>query len=191
MADLTASVLGPMVYAVVRGGDGRSRVIAWAIGRAALDTIATLPDGVHGRAIVQNPARGSLFVAGDTAGGSRIYRYTPDGEDWRTAEIYSTRRTIERLVTSTRPFALEDGIRYRLFFAARSADGTVSVRTITEGGRIEYQVIGPEQSVDSTPFLDEPPSRLVAPGGVPLPVPPLGESPILARRSGMYAPSRL
>ncbi|HET7041585.1 MAG TPA: DUF3160 domain-containing protein, partial [Gemmatimonadales bacterium] len=149
-------------------------MLGWSIGATRLDTVVTLPESLLVRAVVVNPARGSLFVAGDQGEGSRILRFTPAGDGWNSVELYATRRRIENLVMGTRPFAGDDGVRYRLFFGARSADGSLSVRTITEGGRLEYQVIGPAATVDSTAFSDYPPERLVAPSGVPTAVHPNG-----------------
>jgi hypothetical protein len=173
--DLAASPTRPEVAVLVRDSSGRNRVISWTAGAASTSLLADLPAGFVGQAIAYHPAARALFVAGAGGGQSQILRLDAAGGTWRTSLLFQTQRPIVRLIVGPRPFETNDGARYRLFFAAKLPDGSFSLRTVTETGKVEYQVAGPRATVDTVPGADEQPSGVIAPTGVPMSFHPRGE----------------
>jgi hypothetical protein len=175
--DLAASPTRPEVAILVRDSAGRARVISWAAGSGSTSLVAELPSGFSGQAIASHPAGGALFVAGGSGGRSELLRLEPDGALWRSTVILETAYAIERLIVAPRPYETNDGIRHRLFFSAKLPDGNTSLRSVTETGKIEYQVVGPQATVvklDSAQ-ADEQPAGVIAPSGVPMGFHPRGE----------------
>jgi len=177
LVDLAASPARPAVVALVHDTSGNFRILSWEVSSDSAVVVADLPPGFMGRAIATFPAGASLFVAGAQAGQSQILRLDRDRASWRSTVAFQTTRQIERLVVGPRPFYTDDSIQYRLFFAARLPDGRSSLRSVTESGRIEYLVVGPQETVDS---IEGDVGRVSAPSGVPMAFHPRGE-PLLWR----------
>ena len=85
------------------------------------------------------------------------------------------------MVPGPRPYivrydeARHQGIRaYRLFFGLRANDGRYSIRSITENGEREYQVIGRKESFTRFKDADRDPSELVASSALPVGFHPAG-----------------
>jgi hypothetical protein len=180
VVDVAASPTRPAVVALVHDTSGNSRLLSWEVSQDTAAAIAGLPAGFAGRAIASDPAGTSLFVAGTQGGQSQILRLDRDGSSWRSTTVFATGRPIERLIVGPRPFSTADGDRYRLFFAAGLPDGNSSLRSVTETGTIEYQLVGPQASVDSIKDEDDHPDRITARSGVPMAFHPRGE-PLLWR----------
>ncbi|HTE46339.1 MAG TPA: DUF3160 domain-containing protein, partial [Gemmatimonadaceae bacterium] len=186
--DLAASPNGPDVALLARDRANKFRVVAWKAGDDHTSAVGDLPDGFSARAIVNHPARASLFVSGSIAGKSQILSLTRDGATWRSAVVFESPREIGRLVIGPRPFSTSDSARYRLFFAATLADGSSSLRSVTENGKIEYQVAGPKSEIVNVKDAELQPDGPTVPSAIPLGVHPHGE-PLLwqDRRGCMHA----
>lgn len=172
---LAASPTRPEVAVLLRDAAGKTRVVSWSVGSDTTSVIAELQPGFTGRAIASHPEGTSLFVTGTSNGQTQVLRLDHERGSWRTSVVFETQRPIERLIVAPRPFQTTDGMRYRLLYAAKSPDGTSSIRSVTVTGKIDYQVVGPESTAETLPNVDEQPKGVVAPSGVPMAVHPRGE----------------
>lgn len=166
---LAASVSSAEVAILVKDQDGGTRVLQWGAGSDRLTTLATLPSGFDGRSIARHPASGTLFVAGRLGAKSEILALVGEEGGRRTDIVYQGPAEINRLVVGPRPFTTDSGLRYRIFYAARTSNGVTTTRTITEDGKIEYQVAGPGGTEKSSPGDGVPiniPSSFAAPSSV-------------------------
>lgn len=182
---LAPSTLRPEVALLLRDSAGVDRIVLWQAGGTALLPIAALPAGTRGTSIAVHPQWGSVYVAtrGDSSSGIR--GYFPDSGKWVERALYSTDRKVADLVFGPRPYESEHGKRYRLYFSALSADGTTATRTITESGRLEYQVIGPSQPPGQYQnSYGDVPTFLTAPFGVPMGLHPNGTALLWHDRRG-------
>jgi hypothetical protein len=172
--DLAVWPSGPEVAILLSDSRG-SRVVGWKAGDVRTTPIADLPAGFVARAIATHPAYRTLFVSGRSGSKSQILSLTNDGSAWRSAVVFEAPNVMGRLIVGPRPFAA-DSIRYRLFFAAQLNDGSASVRSVTETGRMEYQVVGPAAGVVAfSSAVDNPPTQTVAPSATLMAVHPSGQ----------------
>ena len=181
VVDLVASTTEPGAALLVRATDGRARVMRWVAGEAAPSLVANLPTGFEARGIAAHPAAARYFVTGSIGGHSRILALASDGAGVPTV-VFESPRDLQRVLVAPRPFGTDSGLAYRIFFEARQADGTTSLRSVTERGRVEYQVVGPASSIVT--FPDEQPGGVAAPSGVPMSVHPRGEPLLWQDRRG-------
>jgi hypothetical protein len=174
--DLAVWPSGPDVALLVRDSLG-SHVVGWKAGDARTTPIADLPAGFDARAIATHPIRRTLFVGGRLGAKSQILSLTNDGSTWRSSVMFETPNDVGRLIVGPRPFAQDDSTRYRLFFAAKLSDGSASIHSITENGKIEYQVIGPKSGVVAFPNApdESAPDQTIAPSATPIAIQPHGE----------------
>jgi hypothetical protein len=178
------SLTGPDVALLLVDGAGKSSVVLWTAGTERLASVGSLPDGFEGKSIARHPRTGVVYVAARAAGRSRIYAFSPGEAEDAPRVIYETPREVNRLTIGPRPFQLDADPYYRIFFAAKSADGTTSTRTITEEGKVEYQVAGPAQSVEPMPDEEFAPSSLPASFAAPTAIHPRGEPLLWQDQSG-------
>jgi hypothetical protein len=181
---LAGSLNGAEVALVVRDTSGKQRVVKWKAGENSTSPIAELPPRFVARAIASHPAKQSLFVTGSVGDTSQIIALTNGGGLWRSAVILKSPLQIGRVIVGTRPFATRDSTRYRLFFAAQLPNGTSSLRSVTETGRVEYQVAGPQSSVVVLKDEDKQPGGPITESAIPLAVHPRGQPLIWQDRRG-------
>jgi hypothetical protein len=181
--DVAASPSRPEVFVLVRDIGGKARVLSWEVSNDSTSLLFELPNGLTGSAIASHPDGRSLFVAGTTGGRSHVFKLDHDGAAWRSTVIFESPRPISRLIVAPRPFSTANGDRYRLFFAAKLSDGGSSLRSVTETGQIEYQVVGPQAGVDSLKSDDQP-TRVVGPSAIPMAFHPRGEPLLWQDRRG-------
>lgn len=184
--DLAASSTGPEIALLVRDSGGAGHVLDWKAGADRTSVIADLPAGFEPRAIASHPARRAFFVSGTIAGKSQILSLTTDGSAWHSAVIFESASEISRLIVGPRPFQTADSIRYRLFFAEQLPDGGSSLRSVTETGKIEYQVAGPTSSAVEFKNLEpeERPVGTLAPSAAPMTFHPRGQPLVWQDRGG-------
>lgn len=182
--DITASTFGPEAALLVRSADGRARVLRWTAGAPVASLVAELPPGFAPRGIAAHPVAPAYFVSGDVGVTSRILAVRGDGGAWTTTTVFETQREIGRLVVGSRPFHIGGDELYRLFFAARLPGGGFSLRSVTERGGVEYQVVGPKAEEVTVPDAEMPPGGVTTASGVPLSFHPRGEPMLWQDRRG-------
>lgn len=173
---VAGSTTGAEAALLLKLPDSSAKVVLWRAGAPLVTPLGDLPAGFDGRSIVRHPRTGAVYVAARSSGRSRIFAFAPDGRGAPPRVVYETPREVNRLVIGARPFQLDSDPYFRIFFAARSADGSTSTRTITEDGKVEYQVAGPEQTVDPMQRTEEfAPTTIESPFAAPTAVHPRGE----------------
>ena len=181
---LAGSPSGPDVALVVRDTGGANRVLVWTAGEDHTTPVAELPKGFAARAIAAHPERRTFFVSGIVGDTSQIFALANDGTGWRRKVIFKSPREIGRLIVGPRPFNTRDSVRYRIFFAAKLPDGTSSLRSITETGRVEYQVAGPKSAVVTLENENAQPGGPITASATPAAFHPRGQPLIWQDRRG-------
>jgi hypothetical protein len=163
--------------------DGKYRLMDWKIGALKPEPLLELPVGFEGRAITCHPAARRLFVLGRASGQSVILAAESSGGAWRTRSVFKSSGELRRLMVAPRPFEIgydenrkQTVEAYRLVFGKRMANGSYSVRSITESGEREYQIIGPESAYVSVPGADAQPAKIFADAALPEAFHPAGNT---------------
>lgn len=133
--------------AVVNARGGIPYLVRWPAGSPALFFSAELPAGFQWTSIVTHPTKTAYFLAGSGKTGGLIVLATPAAPRWTIQLLHQSPREITHLIVSPQPFETDSGTFYRLFYAETLANGGSSLRSITERGGLEYQVIGPASEV--------------------------------------------
>jgi len=143
---------GPDVLILLHDASG-NHVAAWHLGETGTTLILDLPSGFDAHSIAVHPAEHRFFVGGKSGQQSNILVVENLNGKWAARKIYQSAKPIRRLLVAPRPYEVswdeaikQHVVKYRLFFAERESNGSYSTRSITEDGKREYQVIGPESS---------------------------------------------
>jgi hypothetical protein len=151
---------GPVVLVLLHDISG-SHVVSWRVGEPGTTALLNLPTGFDASSIVVHPTGHSFFIAGKDGQQSEILIAENLNGQWTQRVVYQSGHELRRLLVAPRPFEVGwDSVQkhpiesYRLFFAERQPNGAYSTRSITEGGKREYQVIGPESSYVKLPDVD-------------------------------------
>jgi hypothetical protein len=142
---------GGEAEALVRDADGTSKLLAWKLGASAAEVLAVLPANFEAHALALHPASRRIFISGRVGQQWQIVAFEPKGTAWQSHPVYGSQIPIRRLLIGPRPFSIgwdkksaTDIVRYRLFFGVKLGDGIFGIRSVTEEGKREYQVIGPK-----------------------------------------------
>jgi hypothetical protein len=176
--DVAVWPTGPDAAVLVTDKSGKGRVVAWRAGETRTTPIAELPSGFVPRGIAAHTTRRVLFVSGEMGGKSQILSLTQSGTSWNTAMIFETPNRVGHMLVSSRPFYVQDCARHRIFFAATLNDGSASLRSVAENGKVEYQIAGPKSGVVAAldTFPDpERPNGAIEPSAAPMSIHPRGE----------------
>jgi hypothetical protein len=168
--DLDVWPTGGEAIFLVHGANGEFEVRSWRITTAAPTAILSFDPGFEPRAIACHPVAKKFFVSGRSNGQSLILAVELQARGWRARTIYQTREELRRLLVSPRPYV----VGYRLVFARRLADGNYSTRSITEDGKVEYQIVGPKAAWVNVPGAEVQPNVVVAPSALPVAFHPAG-----------------
>ncbi|HLJ89375.1 MAG TPA: DUF3160 domain-containing protein [Candidatus Angelobacter sp.] len=85
--------------------------------------------------------------------------------------LFASKNELRRLIVAPRPFDQH----YRLVFGSRNGSGAYSVRSITDEGQREYQILGQEATYVNLVGKDDiPPNRHIAPWALPVAFHPAG-----------------
>jgi hypothetical protein len=174
VVDFDVSPIAPLVAVVVASSQSAQQIRLWNISNRQPELAFALPAGFNARAIAWHPLGNAIFVTGNQGQEFSILRLDKKNAAWTSRRIYSSRREIRRLVAGPRPYQNGPVPSHRLFFGLRAPDGTYSVHSITEEGRIDYQVVGHRENFTHFPNEDRNPSELASPSALPLGFHPAG-----------------
>jgi len=179
--DFDVARSGPRAAVLVQDSSGGARIVFWDIGSPESTTEWVVPKGFGFRSVAWHPLGKSFFLSGIGDTGHVIARVDGRGSSWAFRVIYRAHQEIRRLVPAPRPYIIgsapnrdEVTKAYRLFFGLKNPDGTYAVRSITEQGSRDYQVIGPKKGFSTFKDAGEQPSRLEALSALPLAFHPAG-----------------
>jgi hypothetical protein len=155
---------GPEVLILLQDASGY-HAVQWRLGSTGITPLLDLPAGFDARSIAVHPAEQLFFVSGRSGTHSKILAGESLNGKWTQHEVYQTAHDLRRLLIAPRPFQVgwdaarkQSVVSYRIFFAERESNGGYSTRSITEDGKREYQVIGPESSYVKLPDVDADPT---------------------------------
>ena len=181
VVDSDISPAGPRVALLVVDAAGARQVVFWEIGQPQASKIWDVPSAFAARSIAWHPQAEALFLSGQRGGQWVIVQLAQKGGQWSERQVYTSRQEIRRLVAGPRPYGIDydearhqQVLAYRLFFGLRGADGSYSVRSVTEEGKREYQVVGHRDGFTKIPDADGAPSELVAASALPVGFHPAG-----------------
>jgi hypothetical protein len=177
VVDMAVMPNGAEAVLLVQAADGRTKVMSWTAGQGRLLPIVDLPAKFMPRAIATHPSRSVIFVSGTVETHSRILAIARGRPGF--AILHESAREIAHLMVAPRPFGL-DTIRYRLFYAAKVGATATSLRSVSDAGTVEYQVVGPKATSIAVKDAGDSPNEVVASSGVPMSFHPRGE-PMLWR----------
>jgi hypothetical protein len=151
-----------------------NHVVRWHAGDSSAAPLLDLPATFSAASIAVHPMGQRFFIEGKTGQQSQILAVDNANGSWTEHSIYQTSADVRRLLVGPRPFevgfsdttnqAIES---YRLFFAERLPSGVYSTRSITEDGKREYQVIGPQATYVKIPDSDGDPTPNFVPSALP------------------------
>lgn len=153
VVDLEASPGGGEVVVLLGSRSGSaSRAVIWKLGGTASE-IWRSPAGLTPKLISWHPEARALFVLAGTGSENLILRLEPGTPAWTSRVIHRSKAALRRLVVGPRPFVVEiqpepklkQARRYRLFFGQAAWNGQWEIRSVSELGEAEYQVVGPKK----------------------------------------------
>ena len=179
--DFDISPAGPEAAILIRDAQSASKVVFWKIDKGTDTKSWNVPAGFVPRGIVWHPVIRRFFLSGLQGAQYIIMAVTEKDGAWVTKTVYKSVPEIRRVNVGPRPFQIgfdekneKNIISYRLFFAKKATDGNYSIRSVTEEGTREYQVVGPRSSITTSKEEEEPPSKLVALSALPIGFHPAG-----------------
>ena len=138
---------------LVLHSSGTREILFWDLDQTQARKVWDVPTGFGARSLAWHPEGSAFFLSGLQGQKHVIYKVEPTHGKWTARQIYSSGQEIRRLVPGPRPFVIDidraSGRQvqaYRLFFGLKGSGGSYSIRSITEDGKREYQVIGPGAS---------------------------------------------
>jgi hypothetical protein len=199
VVDFDLSPRGGEALALVKDAAGRVGLRRWVMTEEAATPTPWQPAaGFTAGAIAMHPRDEVLFLSGKQGEERLILRVEIGAEPWKAETLYRTKRKLRRLLVSPRPFVsaesyAEGGPRsdllvHRLFFGLANDDGGFAIRSITERGKVEYQVIGTEQGIVRFDGIEMPetPTPLIAPYALPMSFLPSGDQMIWQDQQGCF-----
>ncbi len=167
-----------------RSGKGEMGLWIWKPGGPAPAPVWTAPSGWEVTSVTWHPARRALFVLATENNTSLIARLeSVAAGSWAPTVIHRSRARLRRLVAGPRPFvtgysegASPQQIRkYRLFFGLATSRGAWAIHSVTEEGKREYQVAGPQETQTALDKSeDASPGGFLTPSALPLSFHPAG-----------------
>ncbi len=178
----------PETVNVVRDGEGKFTIRSWKIGSSEMPLIFRFAPDFEPRSIACHPAEDKFFVLGRSGAQSSILAFESKGDTWQPHAVFQTRDDVRRLLVTPRPYTMGFGGEHarRLVFARRQASGTFSIRTVSESGQREYQIIGPESSYVKFPKGEAGPTLLAAASALPVSFHPAGNILIWQDNRGCF-----
>ncbi|HTC92663.1 MAG TPA: DUF3160 domain-containing protein [Terriglobales bacterium] len=171
----------PEAAVLVRGAADDYKVLFWDIASPQPQSAFDVPRDLEPRSIVCHPAARQIFMIARQGKQFVIERFQNQNDHWTANVVYKSDNELRRLAIAPHPFEIwpadskTSSIQYRLFFGVRSGPAGYSVRSVTEEGIVDYQVLGPQATLTRFPNQDSP-SEAVADSALPSGFHPSGET---------------
>jgi hypothetical protein len=180
VVDYEVSPAGGLVAIEVKGPSGYD-LRFWRMGEDAAPVAWKAPAGTTLKGLTWHPVKDrTLFLLSASATGHRILRLEDKAGAWASTVILKSPSTLRRIIAGPRPSVYsppkgELVTEHRIYYGAALAGGAWSVRSVTESGVRDVQIVGPEATMDTVPGEDEYPSRVFALSALPLGFHPAGD----------------
>jgi hypothetical protein len=144
--DYEASPTGTEVALIVEDGGHHQRIAFWQFASNAFARSIDVPPQTRLASLTWHPHGGALFLLATDAAGSRILELETASSPFAPRQVFSTSKSLRRLVVGPRPFQIGDEKVpvFRLFFGEKLPNGSYALRTVSESGKSPYTVVGPE-----------------------------------------------
>ena len=178
--DTDVSPLGAEAVVVVQLSSGGYAVRFWRLDGSRPVSEWSVPKDFTPRAIAWHPRGDRFFLVGTQGGQYTIARVGKVSGSWQMKIVYRSAQEIRRLVVGPRPYVIAYDKQmnpmegYRVFFGLKGADGNYAIRSITEDGKRDYQVVGPKSGFTVFPDAEGEPSKIAAGWALPLGFHPAG-----------------
>jgi hypothetical protein len=151
--DYDVSPAGLIVAALVSDSKNNSNLKFWDIGQKDFFEEFKFPEGVQAKSIVWHPLANAIFIIATKGDQYDILRLEREKNGWKSEIIYSTNYQLRRIVICPRPFIISYDNKqnkyiysYRIFFGIQKEDKSFRIASITEYGKLFYQVVGPSST---------------------------------------------
>lgn len=174
LVDYSVSPSKPLVALLLTDSTGQQVLKFWNLEEDKVSDGIAFDKRARLTWIVWHPVDQTLFfLAKQGATTNQILR-AEQAKHWQPTELFTSSLPLQRLVIGPRPFEVEyvDNkpiLEYRLFYGVRKESG-YAIDSITESGRIRYQVLGRGRQYESESLAEFPPSYLPPAKGNVLPV---------------------
>jgi hypothetical protein len=172
---------GPLAAILIQDQAGGGKVTFWDPGAKENPKAWAIPKGLTARSLAWHPAGKSFFLSGKQGSEHVIARVDQRAGSWNLKLIYRTPLEIRRLIPAPRPFEIvtddvkgETMMAWRVFFGVRNQEGRYAIKSVTEDGGREYQVVGPRKGFTNFKNAFVQPSRIEAFSALPLGFHPAG-----------------
>jgi len=185
--DFDVSPSGAEVAMVIKDPKGGYHVRFWRLDGSQPSREWAVPRDLTPRSIAWHPLGGRFFLTAAQGTQHVVLRVGLTAGNWQGKEIYRSSREIRRLVVGPQPFVItyesviSDNERqekpiesFRVFFGIKNADGSYAIRSITEDGAREYQMVGPKSGFTRFKDAEVPPSEIAQRWALPLSFHPAG-----------------
>jgi len=174
VVDFDVSPRGLETAGILKDKNGRSRLFVWNLEEEAVGRWMEVPGTMELRSLAWHPRGRNVFVSGKKAKTWGIWRVDLSREKPSFLPVLKSPREIRRIVPGPRPFMTRYDPKtgtpvpaYRIFYGSKSPAGTYSVRSITEEGDRDYQVLGLKSGFTRPKDSEFPPSLLEAASALP------------------------
>jgi hypothetical protein len=175
--DYEASPTGEEAAVILEDAAHKQRIAFWRFDSNGFARSLDVPGGTTLASITWHPQGRAVFLLATGAQGSQILKLDAGAKTFTPRQVFVSAKPLRRLVVGPRPFQVGDdkARSYRLFFGERRADGSYSLRSVSENGKSLYTVAGPQ----ADPAFhgregQEPPETTIAPFALPLAFHPAG-----------------
>jgi hypothetical protein len=175
--DYEASPTGEEAVVVLEDAARRQRVAFWRFDSSGFARSIDVPAQTSLASATWHPQGRAVFLLATGAQGSQILRLDAAATTFAPRQVFTSARPLRRLVVGPRPFQVgnDKTPSYRLFFGERRPDGSYSLRTVSENGKVPYTVVGPQADAEYRGRADdETPNTVIAPFALPLQFHPAG-----------------
>jgi uncharacterized protein DUF3160 len=151
--DLDVWPTGGTAVILAEDRDKTHRVFEWPLDGSPR-AILQLPADFEPRSLALHPEKRTIFISGKNGQKYVIESFDAADPQAKSKVLYTSDAELRRLMVTPRPFIMEYKNHvpveaFRLVFGRRNPDGAYGIRSITENGEREYQVLGPKSSYKS------------------------------------------
>jgi hypothetical protein len=175
--DYEASPAGDEAVVIIEDAAHKQRVAFWRFDSAGLARSVDVPAQTSLASATWHPQGRAVFLLANIGQSSRILKLDAAAKTFAPRQVFASQKPLRRLVVGPRPFQIgnDKTPSYRLFFGEKLAEGSYSLRTVSENGKSLYTVVGPRADAEYRGRDDqEAPKTTIAAFALPLQFHPAG-----------------